>query len=126
MRRQAQRDLCPTCKAPVLAGYDADVAALGVRVDPDALGPQGEALAQLAGRSTYALARRGRHLELGLRDHWQIAGTPAGTRRPGGPQADVVAEHRCQAPALPTIPSALSKLAPAKERKTRNSDRPPF
>lgn len=125
MRRYAIRGVCPSCRAAVLTGWDGEVAALLVTVDPTPLGVQGEALAQLDGRPTFELRRRGEHHLLSRRDQWQIGGgVGATTARPGRTPGDVLAEHRCGAPALPTVPSVLPpRLVPSKEM--RRAD-PPF
>lgn len=119
--RAARRALCRTCKGPVLAGLDYDVAAVEAQADADVLGPQGEALARLQGRRTFALVRRDGHVDLRLRDHWQIAGTPAGARGLGGRQAVVLAEHRCGAEPLPAL--STYELNPA--RPPKETDGPP-
>jgi hypothetical protein len=90
--------ICRGCHQKVLVGLSDDRAAFWVAVDPYALGAQGEALAQLAGRPTYALIHRG-GFRLLHRDRWQIAGHRQLAR------TDIVAEHRCGAPLLPHTPS---------------------
>lgn len=102
------------CGQPVIVGLDDDRGAHRARVDPYALGAQGEALALLAGRSTAALFRRAGHWQLRHRDRWQIAGTPAGSPRRFG-VADIVAEHVCGADPLPAIASVHSKTSPTDE-----------
>lgn len=99
--RRVQARTCRTCHAPVLAGADGDVCGRVRQVDPDPLDKVGEALAVLTGRYTVALWRTRDRYELEARDQWSIAGSPP-------PQArfDVLAEHVCGAPPLPTIPSA--------------------
>lgn len=106
--RAARARLCPECRALTLAGYNGRTAARPVDVDPEPLDQLGEALAVLTARPTYALRVVGGHLEIsGPRSDWQIAGSPAdGTRR-----FDVVAEHRCHAPALPGRPSYRQQTA---------------
>lgn len=84
--RAAQLRLCPTCKAPVLRGLDADIAALKVDIDPTPIDEIGEALAVLDGRGTYELlaGRAARHIH--HRYEWNIR---APRRRP------VYPGHRC-------------------------------
>lgn len=77
-----------SCHAPILAGLDADVAALSVAVDPYPLTPLGEVEALRDSRRTYDL----RQMRLDRRDHWTIPGHPPSPRHP------VVAEHRCGHP----------------------------
>lgn len=125
MRRYATRGLCPSCRAAVLSGPDGEVAALLVTVDPVPLGVYGEALAQLDGRSTYELRRHGEHHRLTRRDQWQIGERVGPTAaRSGRPPADVLAEHRCGAPALPSVPSAFPPR-PIRSKEMHRAD-PPF
>lgn len=79
----ARRRRCPDCRRWTLVGYDGNVAALLIAVDPVALDPVGEMVALLAGCRTVELAPDGRLHRRGVR---QIA---AGRRRP------VLARHRC-------------------------------
>ena len=81
-----------SCHSPVLAGLDADRAALAVAVDPYGLTMAGEVWALRRDRPTYLL-HAGR---LERRDRWSIAGTPAGI-------AVVMAEHRCGLPPPPEM-----------------------
>lgn len=76
-----------SCHAPILAGLDANVAALSVAVDPYPLTPTGEVEALRDDRRTYVLLRG----ELDRRDAWTIPGHPP------GPGCTVLAEHRCEA-----------------------------
>lgn len=105
--RNAEPRRCRTCRTMVLAGLDNDWAALDATADPTPLDHQGEALAHLTGRKTYALRRRGNHLQLATRDRWQISG-PRNWPTP----YDVLAEHKCGAPELPGIQSAYQPTIP--------------
>jgi hypothetical protein len=97
--RRTVRTVTCRCGAAVLAGLDADRCALAVLVDPAPVDVRGEALAVLAGRSTYDL----HGLELDRRDVWRLAGP----RR-----APVLAEHRCGAVPLPAAEMEMhSRLA---------------
>lgn len=97
--RAARPARCRHCACPVLTGLDADRMAWVATVDPLPLAPIGEALALLAGRSTYALHVGVGRCELQIRDRWQIQGSPAGTRY------DVMATHVCGGPWLPQAPT---------------------
>lgn len=127
--RRARARSCRDCHAYVLAGQDNDITALDVRADPIPLSMVGEAIAQLDGRATYALRRRGSGVVLYRRDRWQIG---RGARRDdtggGGPgrfrEFDVVADHVCGQPLLElSVPSVIPTPRPPKET---SDDRPPF
>lgn len=100
VRRAVAARLCPTCGRRILTGLDDDRTAWPARVDPTPLDPTGEALAQLTGRATYALARRGDRYELDHRDASAIRHQPAGSGT-----FDVVAAHHCHAASLPEVES---------------------
>lgn len=97
--RQARTSRCVKCRAVILVGLDGDRCGWVARVDPLPLAPIGEAVALLAGRSSYALRIGVGVCELQYRDRWQILGSPAGTR------FDVLAEHACGAGSLPSAPT---------------------
>lgn len=103
--RRVRATACPTCRQPTLTGLDADTAAFTATADPAPLDPLGEALAVLAGRTTYELHHAGSRLELERRDSFAM-------RTPAGAKTDVLAEHRCGAPPLPALPSRLARIAP--------------
>jgi hypothetical protein len=105
--RRAKARGCTRCHAPVIAGYDADLCARLVVVDPYPLTALGEAVAQLQGRYTCALHRGGRP-ELDTRTDWRIAHTPAGSKR-----FDVLASHVCNDDSLLafTCPSVFTRAA---------------
>lgn len=97
--RRAQHRAC-VCGAVILVGLDADRAAGEAKVDVTPLTAVGEALAILAGRTTYLLRTTGRP-ELDHRSRWHIAGASAD-------DVTVLAEHRCGAPPLPSRPAAVT------------------
>lgn len=101
VRRAVSAAVCRTCGAHVLRGLDDDRCAGVAICDPEPVDATGEALAQLAGRATYDLARRGDRFELDFREPPAIAGHPAGCSG-----RDVLAAHRCHSPCLPTAPAA--------------------
>lgn len=107
--RRAKARYCPTCQQLTLVGLSADRAALATRCDPTPLSPLGEALAQVVDRSTFALFKSGDRLELHARDSFGIAGSPAGS--PRAARFDVLAEHQCGAPALPSTESVHATTA---------------
>lgn len=86
---------CLDCRAQVIRGLDSDPAGLPVTCDPQPLDQLGEALALVAGRSTYGLTRTADRWQLDQRSRWRIA---------GGRRALVLAAHRCGAPPLPAEP----------------------
>lgn len=96
--RRAKVRPCPACGVPTLIGLDDPRCANEARADLLILTALGEALALLAGRSTYRLRNAGR-TELDYRDRWQIAGKNADRD-----DVDVLAAHRCGAPPLPSKP----------------------
>lgn len=98
--RRAKVRTCKTCGAVTLVGLDADRCAGEAHVDLRPLTALGEALALLAGRSTYRLRVIGR-LSLDHRTRWHITSTPAGRG-----DFDVLADHVCHSEPLPTITSA--------------------
>jgi hypothetical protein len=103
LSRTAKMLECRDCKSHVIAGLDADRCAREAVCDPLALSKQGEALALIAGRSTWHLLA-GR---LEYRDHWRILGYPAGSvNRP------VVASHLChhQIPSDWAAPAPITPL----------------
>lgn len=109
--RSARGRRCRDCGEWVLAGLDGDRCAEAVHVDPTPLSALGEAVAQVGGRSTYALRREGPGFRLDHRHRWAIAANPAGTP---GQRYDVVAAHVCHDPG-PTGPltteSVLQRLS---------------
>lgn len=114
--RRASARRCADCGAWTLAGLDDPRCAGAAVVDTTPLNTLGEAVALLAGRTTYTLSRRAGRLELDHRHQWAIgAGTPDG---------DVVAEHRCHASDVPAL-AAASRLRPATAAQ-EVADDPPF
>lgn len=85
-RRRVRTARCPSCRRTVLEGLSGDVAAWQAVVDPEPLGPAGEAVALLLGLHTYRL----RLERLDIRDPWHIS-----DRDPILP-GDVVADHDCR------------------------------
>lgn len=109
--RRAKDRTC-VCGAAILVGLDADRCAGEARADAAPITAVGEVMALLDGRDTYL--RRGRfRIELDRRSRWHIAGA-------GADDVDVLAEHRCGTPPLPTKPVAIN--AQPKELP----DEPPF
>lgn len=110
--RTAQHRRCTTCRARILAAI-----AYGMRVDvdPTPLNPEGELLALIAGRTTYRYAGG----ELAWRAPADIRTQPAGASRTG----DVVPEHRCGSPPLPTGPGINLRTEKARPDYSGN---PPF
>lgn len=94
--RAAGTYACPGCRAVILRGLDADVAALTVTVDPAPLTLLGEVLALARGRTTYDLTRRGGRYELDPRNPSHIKKRPAS-------EFHVAPEHKCGNP-LPAKP----------------------
>lgn len=84
--RSVRLRLCPHCRAPILAGLDADICALSVRVDMTPINEMGEAIALLAGRRTYDLTGDGSGKRLYLREEEHIK---------NGRRSVVLPAHRC-------------------------------
>ena len=101
--RKASVTRCPTCRAQVLTGADALMAATSVTVDPTPLDPESELACKLAGRGLYTVRRVDDRLELDYRDEW---GTPGHATRP------VVPAHLCGH----RFPGDLTTLAQAYAR----------
>ena len=112
--RAAKATVCRQCKRPIITGLDNDMCASVANADPTPVSPLGEALALIGGRRTYTLHQTTDRLELQIRDRWQIAGSPAGTRH------DVLPEHTCEAIDLPAAESVHQRYAAVLP------DNPPF
>lgn len=93
------------CREYVLAGLDSDRCALPVATDLDPLSARGEAVALIAGRTTYSLRFLSDRLELDRRSHFEIRGGRTD-------RVDVLADHRCGLPSLGLAPElgATSRL----------------
>lgn len=105
MRRRSEVALCPRCRAVILAGLDADIAALGVHVAPERLTAWGEAMVLSLGLRTFEMATDRR---LYARErHGQIRARQASAR------IAVHAEHTCgmRIPAQWAFPGELRKEA---------------
>lgn len=100
--RRARGRHCRTCRAPILTGLDDDRCGLPVTADPAPIDEVGELIALAAGRRTFDLRQRPT-LRLNHRPTWRI-GKPR--------QHDVLAEHRCGEPHLPTTSSRLTPPPP--------------
>lgn len=88
---------CPGCRTLTLTGQASDWPSPRLTVGPQPLSPTGEALARLAGLTTWTLSRPAGKALISWRDHFAIRRRPAGsgvglaTRQ----AYDVIAEHRC-------------------------------
>ncbi|GGS88348.1 hypothetical protein ACFFV7_51060 [Nonomuraea spiralis] len=109
--RAANLKPCPSCKATVLAGLDADHTAMPVRCDPTPLTEMGEAVALLQDRTTYDLLPTKTGRELHER-------TPHFISKPRRYQ--VFATHKCNNPLIAFIQHTEQKAT------VHNDDRPPF
>lgn len=112
--RAARAHRCKACGQLILTGLDNDMCASIANADPTPVSPLGEALALIGGRRTYTLHQTTDRLELQIRDRWQIAGSPAGTRY------DVLPEHTCEAIDLPAAESVRQRYVVALP------DQPPY
>ena len=92
LTRKAKVMHCRRCRQPVMAGFDAERAAMDAWCDFAELTAFGEAMALVEGRRTYSLTD-GERPVLDHRDRWRIAGAPAGAE--GSPV--VLASHVCGA-----------------------------
>lgn len=109
--RAANLKPCPLCRATVLAGLDADHAAMPVRCDPTPLTEMGEAVALLQGRVTYDLLPTKTGRELHER-------TPHFISKPR--RYPVFATHKCNNSLIAFIQHAEQKAT------VHNDDCPPF
>jgi len=103
-----------------MTGLDGDVMARAVKIDVVPLSALGEVVALLAGRETFSLswiAGRGRY-EIDVRYCEEIRGIPPGSTV----NADVVAAHRCGAPALPRLMTGI----PSRVADQAATNDPPF
>ena len=66
--RKAHYEHCLNCGLLCVAGWDADMCATWVLVDPTPLTPEDELLCNLAGRPIYTLRNRGDRIEINDRD----------------------------------------------------------
>lgn len=102
---------CPTCRQPIVTGFDDAVGPTVATVDPHPLTLEGELLALVAGRATYGISEG---FELGYRDAWRIEHLPP---EPRG--YTVHATHKCGTPPFPHYPFK-------KKTKRPKTERPPF
>lgn len=89
MRRKASRGRCPTCRATVLRGLDADLAAMPAIVDPTPLDLRAWEACRVAGRALYVLKSDGDRWILNDLDPYAF---------PGSKRQDalIVPEHTCR------------------------------
>jgi len=113
--RAAQLRVCKKCGAPVLAGLDADIAALKVQIDPTPVDAVGEALAVLAGRGTYELHRSRHGHQIHARYPWNIT---APRKRP------VYPGHRCGQNLDAHTDHTWAQAAPQRPQADQNT--PPY
>lgn len=117
--RGAKAAKCIVCKADVIAGFDEDVCARAVVVDPHPLSELGEALALIEGRSSYRLAPQGKGMALWVRDHWQIAGTGASDT------VWVFTDHKCHSAPFPGV-TVKARWRRHLKKVPADTDEPPF
>jgi hypothetical protein len=117
--RGAAAAKCIVCKADVIAGFDEDLCARAVVVDPHPLSELGEALALIEGRRSYRLAVRGEGMALWVRNQWQIAGEGASDT------VWVFTDHKCHTVPFPGVKvSAWRRRVAAKVPS--DTEEPPF
>lgn len=125
-QRTARPWRCRTCRAPILSGLDANLAAFRAEADPTPLTALGEALTTLDSIRTLDLTVSGTTGRLTRRGRWRIPSMPAGGRAPGvGDRYDVLPEHHCGR-VTPAAWSAPARALPPPAADTLTSDRPPF
>lgn len=117
LSRRVRERTCRMCGARVIEALDADRCAWTAVADPSPIDALGEALALASDRATWDRTVGGDGHRLDVRHRWNIAGNPAGS----DPHADVVAEHVCNSPPLPTTASNLQPPTPKE-----HDDEPPF
>lgn len=88
MRRKATRGRCPSCRALVLRGLDADLAAMPAIVDPTPLDLRAWEACRLTGRALYVLKNDGDRWVLNDLDPYAFPGS----KRKG---TLIVPEHVC-------------------------------
>lgn len=110
---------CPSCGAMTLRGLDDIRCAGAATTDGDPLTTLGEAVALLAGRTTYTLRRTAGRLELDHRHQWAVAAHP-----PGAGEYDVVAEHVCGQATAAAL-TTTSRLRPPTVHQ-EIADAPPY
>lgn len=99
------------CGAAIVQGLDEDLCATIVRADIQPLSITGEALALIDNRNTYELRSISGTAQLMRRNHLTIASRPPASRIWCG-HIDILVEHSCNTPALPTIPTVHPVPAP--------------
>ncbi|MUL39612.1 hypothetical protein FZ103_00185 [Streptomonospora sp. PA3] len=97
--RAAQLRLCKKCRAPVLAGYDADICALSVQIDPTPITEIGEAIALMEGRTTYDLTTSRGRKEIHHRAEHNISAPRRGPVYPAHICGRPMTEHAAPMPA---------------------------
>lgn len=117
--RGARLTRCPDCGRPVLSGLNGDVAGYLAICDPHEIDTRGELVALALNLRTFTLTRATNSSgkatwNLDPRDQWAIR---------AGQRTALVAQHRCGI-AIP--PAAESHLPAWLNRKTTNTDQPPF
>lgn len=118
--RTVRADHCPTCGALIWTGLDADHGAQRARTDPTPLSAAGELLALLQGRTTYLARRHGKGVALTRRGQLDPGEYQRKTPRIGWPAYDIVTDHICHQPPLPSLPSQLARTS------HKTPDQPPF
>lgn len=108
---------CPSCKAPIIVGLDADQCAVLARADALPINAAGETVAVLAGRATYEIKPRANSFVIRRRNANSIRRRPAGKPAHELLAYDVVQEHRC-----PTGPADTFTLAPTVRPRTSHLD----
>lgn len=104
--RPVRTATCPTCKAKVWQGYDADRCGVLVTVDHPPVDNLGEAVALLTGRRTFDLVPC-RGSRGGVIGSELVERTALSISRPTPVRRPVHAEHRCDQP-LPTTPTPVT------------------
>jgi hypothetical protein len=117
--RRARMTFCTTCGHTVMRGLLPMPTPWAVDLDPAALTPVGEALALLAGRTTYDLYFRYDHYEIEHRCDWEYAHDEPAYRV----HVDTVVEHVCHE--LANWPRVSSKL-PRPTIEVPLPEEPPF
>lgn len=114
--RRISEAWCHDCQCDLIAGHDADGAAMRVRLEPIPIAATYEAWALIAGWRTHWIAVAHLSRLIVPRDHWSIAANS---------QAVLYLDHRCGIP----VPAAWQiaaapELAPGQPTPTPR--RPPF
>lgn len=111
--------VCRLCGAKVLVGQDDSDGGIETYIDPEPLSVAGEAVAVLTGRRCVVLMREAGHWVAQRRLLTDVA-------KERQPREDVLVEHRCNAPPLPSTSTSFRPVPGPREIELPTYEEPPF